>query len=184
MGQVTKRKILFGSSVSQNTLSTVFHQKQTYDWKDQPPFNYVYMLVYNIPSWILTQTATHNQNVILKSYLKKPIIWMAAFTRTIFPTAPSTAVQLVFLKAESVTRHFSIDDRLIWTLKSAMWESHQNQKRHIVQHRMEKGAVEDSPRLMLPLAQPHADCLLNLNTGQSSVTHLVTNCWKMWLRKL
>ena len=34
----------------------------------------------------------------------------------------------------------------------------------------------DSPRLMLTLAQPHADGLLNLNAGHSSVTHLVPNC--------
>lgn len=32
---------------------------------------------------------------------------------------------------------------------------------------------------MLPLTQPHAHSLLNRNAGRGSVTHLVTNCWKM-----
>lgn len=38
------------------------------------------------------------------------------------------------------------------------------------------GEGGDSPWLMLPLTQPHADSLLNLNAGQSSVTHLVSDC--------
>ena len=41
----------------------------------------------------------------------------------------------------------------------------------------------DSPWLMLPLTQPHTDSLLNLNAGQSSVSHLVPNCWRWGEKK-
>lgn len=34
------------------------------------------------------------------------------------------------------------------------------------------------PRLVLPLAQPHADSLLDLDAGHGAVTHLVANCCK------
>lgn len=37
------------------------------------------------------------------------------------------------------------------------------------------GTGGDSPWLMLLLRQPHADSLLHLDAGHSSVTHLVLN---------